>query len=109
MKDMQVTTIVHTSTSFAWRKGSPLVIATTSPAQYTEAGHSHFHYSLWYGAATALVFLLNKEKGFTRAVHEFPKEPDRETASAKLETMGISIDKWAEEQERYARAYAEGT
>jgi hypothetical protein len=32
-----------------------------------------------------------------------------ETTLAKLETMGISIDKWTEEQERYARAYAEGT
>ena len=43
------------------------------------------------------------------AVYEFSKELDRETALAKLETMGISIDNWTEEQERYARAYAEGT
>ncbi|TFG94351.1 hypothetical protein E4H12_15325 [Candidatus Thorarchaeota archaeon] len=43
------------------------------------------------------------------AVYEFPKELDQETARAKLETMGISIDKWTEEQERYAKAYAEGT
>jgi S-adenosylhomocysteine hydrolase len=27
----------------------------------------------------------------------------------KLETMGIKIDKWTEEQERNAKAYAEGT
>ena len=41
--------------------------------------------------------------------NEFPKELDKETAHAKLETMGISIDKWTEEQERYAKAYSEGT
>ena len=56
-----------------------------------------------------LISLLNKEKGFTRAVYEFLKELDRETAAAKLETMGIKIDKWTPEQEAYARAYAEGT
>lgn len=106
---MQVTIIVHTRTSFAWRKGSLLVIATTSPAQYTGAGHSHFHFTHWYRVTTALVSLLNKEKGFTHAVYEFPKELDRETASAKLETMGICIDKWTEEQERHTMAYAKRT
>jgi S-adenosylhomocysteine hydrolase len=28
---------------------------------------------------------------------------------AKLETMGIKIDKWTAEQEAYAKAYQEGT
>jgi adenosylhomocysteinase len=48
-------------------------------------------------------------KDLKPAVYEFPKELDNETALAKLETMGISIDQWTEEQKRYARAYAEGT
>ncbi|MBY8998223.1 MAG: adenosylhomocysteinase [Candidatus Thorarchaeota archaeon] len=43
------------------------------------------------------------------AVYEFPKKLDKETAMLKLETMGISIDKWTDEQERYARAYVEVT
>jgi S-adenosylhomocysteine hydrolase len=43
------------------------------------------------------------------AVYEFLKELDQQTALAKLETIGIKIDKWNPEQEAYAKAYAEGT
>jgi adenosylhomocysteinase len=57
----------------------------------------------------AMIWMSKKGKNLKPAVYEFPKELDNETALAKLETMGISIDKWTEEQERYARAYAEGT
>jgi adenosylhomocysteinase len=56
-----------------------------------------------------MIWMANNGKDLKPAVYEFPKELDNETALAKLETMGISIDKWTEEQERYARAYAEGT
>lgn len=37
------------------------------------------------------------------------KELDLQTAQAKLETMGLGIDKWTDEQEAYAKTYAEGT
>ncbi len=57
----------------------------------------------------AMIWIVKNGKDLKPAVYEFPKELDRETALAKLETMGITIDKWTEEQERYARAYAEGT
>jgi adenosylhomocysteinase len=57
----------------------------------------------------AMIWMTQNGKGLKPAVYEFPKELDRETAQAKLETMGISIDKWTEEQEAYAKAYAEGT
>ncbi|MHA2353508.1 MAG: adenosylhomocysteinase [Candidatus Thorarchaeota archaeon] len=57
----------------------------------------------------AMIWMAKNGKSLKPAVYEFPKELDKETALAKLETMGISIDKWTEEQERYARAYAEGT
>jgi adenosylhomocysteinase len=57
----------------------------------------------------AMIWMTKNGKDLKPAVYEFPKELDKETASAKLETMGISIDKWTEEQERYAQAYAEGT
>jgi S-adenosylhomocysteine hydrolase len=43
------------------------------------------------------------------AVYTFPDELDQQTAMAKLETMGIKIDKLTGEQVAYARAYAEGT
>ena len=36
-------------------------------------------------------------------------ELDKQTAMAKLETMGLKIDKWPPEQEAYAKAYSEGT
>ncbi|MFW9927341.1 MAG: adenosylhomocysteinase [Candidatus Thorarchaeota archaeon] len=57
----------------------------------------------------AMIWMTKNGKDLKPAVYQFPKELDNETAMAKLETMGISIDKWTEEQERYARAYAEGT
>lgn len=57
----------------------------------------------------AMIWLTKNGNTLKPAVYEFPKELDNETAFAKLETMGISIDKWTLEQERYARAYSEGT
>ncbi len=57
----------------------------------------------------AMIWMSKNGKDLKPAVYEFPSELDRETAAAKLETMNIKIDKWTEEQERYAKAYAEGT
>ena len=57
----------------------------------------------------AMIWMAKNGKDLKPAVYEFPKDLDRETALMKLKTMGISIDKWTEEQERYAKAYAEGT
>ncbi len=57
----------------------------------------------------AILWLTKHGKELKPAVYEFPKELDRETALAKLETMDVSIDKWTPEQEAYAKAYAEGT
>ncbi|MFW9844315.1 MAG: adenosylhomocysteinase [Candidatus Thorarchaeota archaeon] len=57
----------------------------------------------------AMIWMAKNGKNLKPAVYEFPSELDRETALAKLHTMGITIDKWTEEQERYAKAYAEGT
>ena len=57
----------------------------------------------------AMIWLAKNGEGLKPAVYEFPKELDKETALAKLHTMGITIDEWTEEQKRYATAYAEGT
>ena len=57
----------------------------------------------------AMIWMAKNGKDLEPAVYEFPEELDKETALMKLKTMGISIDKWTEEQERYAKAYAEGT
>jgi adenosylhomocysteinase len=56
-----------------------------------------------------MLWMAKNGKGLKPAVYEFPKELDKETAAAKLETMGIKIDKWTAEQKAYARAYKEGT
>jgi len=57
----------------------------------------------------AMLWMAKNGKSLKPAVYEFPKELDQETAAAKLETMGIKIDKWTPEQEVYAKAYNEGT
>ena len=56
-----------------------------------------------------MIWMAKNGKGLEPAVYEFPEELDKATAMAKLETMGLKIDKWTPEQEVYARAYAEGT
>ena len=57
----------------------------------------------------AMIWMAKNGKDLKPAVYEFPAELDRETALAKLHTMGIEIDEWTEEQKRYAKAYMEGT
>ena len=57
----------------------------------------------------AMMWMAKNGKGLKPAVYEFPKQLDKETALMKLKTMGITIDEWTEEQERYAKAYSEGT
>lgn len=57
----------------------------------------------------AMLRLKKHGKDLKPAVYEFPKELDNETAMAKLETMGITIDEWTEEQKGYAKTYTEGT
>jgi len=61
------------------------------------------------GQLNAMIWMAKNGKGLKPAVYEFPKELDMQTAQAKLETMGLSIDKWTDEQEAYAKAYTEGT
>ncbi len=61
------------------------------------------------GQLNAMIWMAKNGKGLAPAVYEFPEELDKQTAQAKLETMGLSIDKWTPEQEAYARAYSEGT
>jgi adenosylhomocysteinase len=73
-------------------------------------GHSSEVMDLSFSSQlNAMIWMTKNGKNLKPAVYEFPKELDKETASAKLETMGISIDHWTKEQERYAKAYAEGT
>ncbi|MHA2425336.1 MAG: adenosylhomocysteinase [Candidatus Thorarchaeota archaeon] len=61
------------------------------------------------GQLNAMIWMAENGKNLEPAVYEFPEELDKQTAMAKLETMGLKIDKWTPEQEAYARAYAEGT
>ncbi len=44
-----------------------------------------------------------------RRVYGVPADIDREIARVKLETMGVSIDRLTEEQERYLTSWDEGT
>ena len=61
------------------------------------------------GQLNAMIWMAKNGKGLKPAVYGFPEELDKQTAMAKLETMGIKIDKWTPEQKAYARAYSEGT
>ncbi|MDF1538985.1 MAG: adenosylhomocysteinase [Candidatus Thorarchaeota archaeon] len=61
------------------------------------------------GQLNAMIWMAENGKGLKPAVYEFPVELDKQTAMAKLETMGLKIDKWTPEQEAYAKAYSEGT
>lgn len=41
-----------------------------------------------------MLWLAEHGKELKPALHEFPKELDQQTALAKLEAMGIKVDKW---------------
>ena len=43
------------------------------------------------------------------AVHELPKEQDRELSELKLQTMSLRIDALTAEQQKYATDYSSGT
>ncbi|TFF96408.1 adenosylhomocysteinase, partial [Candidatus Thorarchaeota archaeon] len=74
------------------------------------SGHPSSVMDLSFAAQfNAMMWLKKHGKDLKPAVYEFPKELDQETAKLKLETMGITIDEWTEEQKRYAKSYAEGT
>jgi adenosylhomocysteinase len=57
----------------------------------------------------SLIRCAKEGKNLTAQVHDVPKEQDRELASMKLETMGISIDTLTREQELYKDDYLAGT
>ena len=73
-------------------------------------GHSSEVMDLSFSSQlNSMIWLKKHGKNLKPAVYEFPKELDNETALMKLETMGISIDKWTPEQEAYSKSYSEGT
>ncbi len=59
-------------------------------------------FALQFGA---MLYLLKEGKGLPKEVIRLPHEYDRETASIKLESMGISIDSLSCEQEAYLNAW----
>jgi len=54
-------------------------------------------------------YVIKSGKKLTPMVYDVPEEIDREVSRLKLETMGITIDKLTEEQERYLASWEEGT
>ncbi len=73
-------------------------------------GHSSSVMDMSFSAQLhAMIWMAKHGKDLKPAVYEFPLEMDKQIAAYKLKTMGISIDRWTEEQEAYARAYSEGT
>jgi len=57
----------------------------------------------------ALKMLHEDKERRDPTVHELPEEQDQEIGKLKLETMGIAIDEWTEEQRRYATDWKAGT
>lgn len=76
---------------------------------YSRIGHPSEIMDMSFASQlNAMIWMTKNGKGLKPAVYEFPEELDKSTAMTKLETMGISIDKWTPEQKAYARAYSEG-
>ncbi len=59
--------------------------------------------------ALSVEFLSHHAKTLKRDVHRVPEAIDREVARLKLESMHITIDALTREQDRYLRAWSEGT
>jgi adenosylhomocysteinase len=59
--------------------------------------------------ALSVEYLVKRGNGLPKGVHSVPSEIDREIARLKLLSMGVSIDRLTEEQERYLKSWTEGT
>jgi len=59
--------------------------------------------------ALACEYLVRNAKKMTKQVHKLPEELDREIATIKLRSMGISIDKLTPEQKAYISSWQHGT
>jgi adenosylhomocysteinase len=55
------------------------------------------------------VHLAGRKQRLSDAVHDVPRELDREVACLKLAAMGIAIDSLSDEQRRYLSSWQEGT
>ncbi|MFM7851538.1 MAG: adenosylhomocysteinase, partial [Flammeovirgaceae bacterium] len=54
-------------------------------------------------------YILNNYKTLQKQVYVIPTEVDREIASLKLASLGITIDVLTAEQEKYLNSWEEGT
>ena len=59
--------------------------------------------------ALSVEHLVRKGSSLAKGVYSVPPEIDREIARLKLASMGITIDRLTEEQERYLNSWTEGT
>jgi len=59
--------------------------------------------------AMSVEFLKKKAKSLKKDVYRVPEAIDREVATLKLASMGISIDDLTPEQDKYLRTWSEGT
>src|SRR5262245_18833018 len=53
--------------------------------------------------------LVKQARSLSKAVHSVPREIDGEIARLKLLSMGVTIDRLTDEQERYLKSWMEGT
>jgi adenosylhomocysteinase len=76
-----------------------LVLAEDSPASVMDlflANH-----------ALSVEYLLKRNRSLEKAVHSVPHDIDRQVARAKLEAMGLKIDRLSLEQEQYMGSLSE--
>ncbi|HEV8377088.1 MAG TPA: adenosylhomocysteinase, partial [Candidatus Polarisedimenticolia bacterium] len=59
--------------------------------------------------ALSVEYLVKRGSGLSKGVHSVPTEIDKEIARLKLLSMGVTIDRLTEEQERYLKSWTEGT
>ena len=59
--------------------------------------------------ALCVEHLRKKAKTLKKDVYRVPRDIDQEVARLKLKSMGIAVDALTPEQERYMRAWSEGT
>jgi adenosylhomocysteinase len=57
----------------------------------------------------SLLRLHREGESMKPVVYDIPPEQDEEIGRIKLATMGIEIDSWTREQEKYSSSWEEGT
>ncbi|MHA1777373.1 MAG: adenosylhomocysteinase [Promethearchaeota archaeon] len=97
---------------FPWGKRAYLLAAGRLANLALAEGHPSEVMDMSFGLQAMMAEYIAKNRDSLKnrvGIFKVPEEINEKVAYAKLESMGITIDKWTDEQYKYCTGYEEGT